>query len=71
VRLRLHGTPAEVTAALLLLRACFEVVDESRPYLDRPPSRLVRVYLDLRLPTPPAAVGHQVAGDRPEEASHA
>jgi hypothetical protein len=50
VRLRLHGTPAEVTAALPLLRAAFEVADESRPYPDRLPSRLVRVYLDIHLP---------------------
>jgi hypothetical protein len=71
VRLRLHGTPAEVTATLPLLRACFEVVDQSRPYSDRPPSRLVRVYLELRLPTSPTPAGHQVAGDRPEEAPHA
>ena len=54
MRLRLHGTPAEVAAALPLLAACFEVVDQSRPYPDRPPSRLVRVYLDLRLPALPA-----------------
>jgi hypothetical protein len=62
VKLRLHGTPAEVAAALPLLAACFEVLDQSHPYLDRPPSRLVRVYLDLRLPAPPAPAG-QVAGD--------
>jgi hypothetical protein len=51
VRLRLHGTPAEVAAALPLLRACFEVAEVSRPYADRPPSRLVRVDLDLQPPT--------------------
>ena len=67
VRLRLHGTPAEVATALPLLAACFEVVDQSRPYPDRPPSRLVRVYLDPRLPALPAP-GHQVAGDRHKEA---
>jgi hypothetical protein len=39
--------PAEVATALARLRACFEVTNESRPYSDRPPSRLVRVYLDL------------------------
>jgi hypothetical protein len=70
VRLRLHGTPAEVAAALPLLAACFEVAKQSRSYPDRPPSRLVRVYLDLRLP-PPTPAGHQLAGDRPEEAPHA
>ena len=46
MKLRLHGTPAEA-AALARLRARFEVTYESRPYSDRPPSRLVRVYLDL------------------------
>jgi hypothetical protein len=70
VRLRLHGTPAEVEAALPRLRACFEVVDQSRPYPDRPPSRLVRVHLDLRLPAL-APAGREAAGDRPEEAPHA
>jgi hypothetical protein len=70
MRLRLHGTPAEITAALPLLRAVFEVVDQSRPYPDRPPSRLVRVYVELRLPTPAPAVG-EVAGDRRKEAPHA
>jgi hypothetical protein len=70
VRLRLHGTPAEVAAALPLLRAAFCVLDESRPYPDRPPSRLVRVYLDLRLPTPAPAAG-EVAGDRRKEAPNA
>jgi hypothetical protein len=49
MKLRLRGTPAEVTAALGRLRACFEVTNESRPCSDRPPSRLVRVYLDLGL----------------------
>jgi hypothetical protein len=64
MRLRLHGTPAEITAALPLLRACFEVADESRPFPDRPPSRLVRVYLDLG-PLPAAPVGR----DAPDDAS--
>jgi hypothetical protein len=68
--LRPHGTPAEITAALPLLRAVFEVVDQSRPYPDRPPSRLVRVYLELRLPTPAPAAG-EVAGDRRKEAPNA
>jgi hypothetical protein len=71
VRLRLHGTPAEITAALPLLAACFEVLDQSRPYPDRPPNRLVRVYLELRLPTLPAPAGREVAGDHPKEAPHA
>ena len=47
MKLRLHGTPSEVAAALARLRACFEVTNESRPYSDLPLSRLLRVYLDL------------------------
>jgi hypothetical protein len=70
VRLRLHGTPAEVASALPRLAACFELVDQSRPYPDRPPSRLVRVYLDLRLPASPAPAG-QMAGDHHKEAADA
>jgi hypothetical protein len=70
VRLRLHGTPAEVATALPRLAACFELVDHSRPYPDRPPSRLVRVYLDLRLPASPTPAG-QMAGDHHKEASDA
>jgi hypothetical protein len=64
MRLRLHGTPAEITAALPLLRACFEVAEVSRLYPDRPPSRLVRAYLDLG-PLPAAPVGR----DAPDDAS--
>jgi hypothetical protein len=57
MKLRLHGTPADIAAALPLLQACFEVTEVSRPYADRPPSRLVRIYLDLqpRATTPPDA----------------
>ena len=46
--------PAEV-AALARLRACFEVINESRPCSDGPPSRLVRVDLGLGLGLLPAA----------------
>jgi hypothetical protein len=64
MKLRLHGTPAEATAALARLRAYFEVTNESRPYSDRPLSRLVCVYLDLG-PLPAAPAGH----DAPDDAS--
>jgi hypothetical protein len=47
MKLRLHGTPVEVAAAVARLRAWFGVTNESRPYSDRTPSRLVRVYLAL------------------------
>lgn len=57
MKIRLHGTAAEVrfTAQLLRLLAedpdseGFEVVDESRDYPDRPPSTLIRRYLEIRL----------------------
>jgi hypothetical protein len=64
------AVPAEVATALPRLAAWFELVDQSRPYPDRPPSRLVRVYLALRLPAPPAPAG-QVAGDHQKEAPDA
>jgi hypothetical protein len=58
VRLRLHGTPAECELVARRLAEVLDVVAISGPYPDRGPSRLVRVYLELRLhPTaaPPAA----------------
>jgi hypothetical protein len=62
VRLRLHGTAAECQAATRRLAEVFDVVAISGPYPDRGPSRLVRVYLELRLhptPAPPAGPGQQ------------
>jgi hypothetical protein len=56
VKLRLHGTPAECDQAAHRLAEVFDVVSVSGPYPDRGPSRLVRVYLELRLhPAPPTA----------------
>jgi hypothetical protein len=62
VKIRLHGTPAEVEITANLLRALedehdrFEIVAESDDYPDRlrrgvaaPPAKLVRRYLELRL----------------------
>jgi len=49
MRLRLHGTPAEVERATARLTEVFTVVSISRAYRDRPPSQLVRVYLEIRL----------------------
>ena len=40
----------EITAALPLRHAAFEVADEARRYPDWPPSRSARIYLDMRLP---------------------
>ena len=50
MRIRLHGTQAEVTATAEHLIRVLDVLNVSRPYPDRPPSRLVRVYLTA---TPP------------------
>ncbi len=62
MKLRLHGTPAEVAEATRRLVEAFDVVAVSRPYPDPGQSMLVRVYLELRLspadqppPSPPAA----------------
>ena len=49
MRLRLHGTPDEVEQILARLIEVFTVVAISNIYPDRPPSRLVRVYLEVRL----------------------
>lgn len=46
VRLRLHGTHQENTAALKALVTVLEIRDISHPYRDRPPSTLERIYID-------------------------
>ena len=45
----MHGTPEEVERAVERLAETFEVVSISAMYLDRPPSLLVRVYVEVRL----------------------
>jgi len=47
--IRLHGTPAECQAAADRLPDVFTVAAVSRAYPDRPPSQLVRVYVQVRL----------------------
>ena len=49
MKLRLHGTPEEVERATARLAEVFTVVSISAVYPDRPPSRLVRVYVEVRL----------------------
>lgn len=46
MRLRLHGTPTENHAMLAALATALDIQSVSRPYPDRPPSTLERVYLD-------------------------
>ena len=47
--IRLHGTPQECQRATARLAEVFTVVSVSAMYADRLPSRLVRVYLEVRL----------------------
>ncbi|MEV0727721.1 hypothetical protein [Polymorphospora sp. NPDC050346] len=46
MRIRLHGTPTEITATLTALAATLDIRTVSRRYPDRPPSTLERIYLD-------------------------
>jgi hypothetical protein len=49
VKVRLHGTRAEVAEATRRLAEVLDVVSVSEPYPDRGASALVRVYLEVRL----------------------
>jgi hypothetical protein len=49
MKLRLEGTLAECEQAAALLSQTFEVVSASDPYPNRGRSRLVRVYVEVRL----------------------
>jgi hypothetical protein len=70
VKVRLHGTPAEVDQATRRLVEAFDVVAVSEPSPDRGTSVLVRVYLEVRLdpaaPTVPTSPGQ--AARRPRRA---
>lgn len=54
MKLRLHGTCAEVAEATRRLVQVLEVVSISPAYPDRGASVLVRAYLEIRLDTPEA-----------------
>lgn len=49
MKIRLHGTRDEVGQAAERLHEVFAITETSRIYADRPPSQLVRVYIDIRL----------------------
>ncbi|MGW1990108.1 hypothetical protein [Embleya sp. NPDC001921] len=51
MRIRLHGTPDECDHTAATLAEVLEVLDISRPYADRPPSKLCLVYLTIAPPT--------------------
>ena len=45
MQLRLHGTRSEIAATLTALARVLTIHTTSRPYPDRPPSTLERVYI--------------------------
>jgi hypothetical protein len=65
MKLRLHGTHAECSAAAALLRRTpgLHIQDESRPYADRG-GELVRVYLTAQLDNASHGQPGQDAGAR-------
>jgi hypothetical protein len=62
VKVRLHGTPGEVAEATRRLGQVLDVVSVSDPYPDRGTSRLVRVYLEVRLDQPTSQADREVGG---------
>jgi hypothetical protein len=70
VKVRLHGTAAEVDQATRRLVEVLDVVAVSEPYPDRGASVLVRVYLEVRLdpPGPAKPPGPGRAARRPRRA---
>ena len=53
MEIRLRGTAGECARAAALLPEIFEVVDVSPPYANRGESKLVRVFVEIRLDPPP------------------
>ena len=68
MKVRLHGSLAEVAEATRRLVEAFDVVAVSEPYPDRGTSVLVRVYLEVRLDPPgsttPASPGRPARRSR-------
>lgn len=56
MKIRLHGLMEECADAASRIGTVTDVLDVSSPYPDRPPSRLVRVYMEVRL-APPRGYG--------------
>jgi hypothetical protein len=50
VRIRLEGTEDECHRTAEALATVLDVLETSRPYPNRPPSRLVRIYLTANPP---------------------
>ncbi|MFD9629905.1 hypothetical protein [Streptomyces violascens] len=51
MRIRLHGSELDCLRTARHLEHVLDVIDISRPYPDRPPSQLVRLYLTVNTPT--------------------
>lgn len=49
MKMRVHGLPEEVAETVKRLHDVFALVSVSDPYQDRGASRLVRVYVKVRL----------------------
>ncbi|WP_169794585.1 MULTISPECIES: hypothetical protein [Streptomyces] len=52
MRIRLHGTEDECRRTADAISRVLDVLETSRPYPNRPPSRLVRLYLTVHPPAP-------------------
>ena len=57
MKIRLTGLPADIESAVAVICALpgFDATDISGPHPNRGRSRLVRMYLDIRLISPPAS----------------
>jgi hypothetical protein len=66
VKIRIEGTPEECQQATPQLAELFDVVSVSDPYPNRGRSRLVRVYLDIRLDHQRQADQEATSGRRPQ-----
>jgi hypothetical protein len=72
MKLRLHGTRAEVAEATRRLGQVLEVVAVSPPHPDRGASVLFRVYLEVRLELPDASGSTGAPpGGPPDPSGHA
>jgi hypothetical protein len=69
VKIRIEGTPKECQQATPQLAELFEVVSISDPYPNRGHSRLVRVYVEVRLADLRQA-DHDGAADGRPQATH-
>ena len=67
MKIRLTGRPADIESGVATISALpgFDLTGISGPHPNRGPSRLVRVYLDIRLTSPPASGQPQPGKEMP------